>query len=413
MQLKNIDSQQKYLFVGILLLLCVDLATYITVLPVAVISVCVYLSAFFCLSKYKVGYPDGTHKPYIWTMINIYVVMLCCRLIVDFVIPGKGFFLYKSPATLMFFFFCLIAIPIFYFQRRAFTLDTKRLCYVFGIVLAICLAISFNDIVSGRIRAASDGRFEGSNSIDVILYGHYGVTAIIIALSLLRAKTYRAKYRIVGICCLLMGISAVVFAGSRGPFMALVVCLIVYILAPRKNVLISILIGVCCYLSIDFLMQSLDSFNETLNNWGFHSFDRVIDSFSKSGSEASSGRDKIFLRGWNQFLEHPIFGVSLLFKDGSYVHNIIIEQFMALGMVGGLLFLSINVIVFYYAFKVIKHQPQNAVIPLLYIQYFVFGCFSRTIIALPEFWLCLALTIKMYENQKARTQNLTLEQYSK
>ena len=70
--------------------------------------------------------------------------------------------------------------------------------------------------------------------------------------------------------------------------------------------------------------------------------------------ENASGRGAFYQEGIRMFMEHPVFGRSILLMGdlrGGYVHNMIIEVFMAIGLLGGVLFLYINFKVFQYAYR--------------------------------------------------------------
>ena len=146
---------------------------------------------------------------------------------------------------------------------------------------------------------------------------------------------------------------------------------------------------------------SIIDFNDYLVSEGYYGFSRVVNSFFGLNEELStSGRDLIFNYAIELFKSNPITGTSYLLPDGSYVHNIFIEQFMALGVLGGLLFVIINIKALVAGWKMIHILPQYSIFYVLFIQYMIYGCFSKTIIALAPYWLFMFVTMNIYNNRE-------------
>ena len=119
--------------------------------------------------------------------------------------------------------------------------------------------------------------------------------------------------------------------------------------------------------------------------------------------ENASGRGAFYQEGIRMFMEHPVFGRSILLMGdlrGGYVHNMIIEVFMAIGLLGGVLFLYINFKVFQYAYSLLKLNSRYSFFALIFIQYFIFLQFSRSISLLPVYWTALACVYSGYLLEK-------------
>ena len=387
------------------LLFLVDLvAIFRNFAPVSTLKVLVYVLCFgmlFSMSKRNAILRCHETKSF-WNLTMVYFTMLFLRLCIDFVLPWKGFFMYLSPLTILFFYFMTMVMPNYFIRRTSEELDYMRFSLISGICLCLYLFYSYNEIISGAVETATTGgQYAGVGGIDIITYGHLGLSLVLIAVYILMYSN--KKIKILSLLFLMIGFSAMILSGSRSPFVGLVLCLII-LLRSKYSKWYYAIIGIgLVIVSFKFFSAEIIQLNEHLNSMGISSFGRVVNTFiggDISMEEASSGRDDIWEIGWNIFSQNPILGVSYLLPDDSYVHNIFIEQFMALGLVGGVIFIMINFKVLLLGWKTITNSPKSVLIYTLFIQYLILGCFSRTIIALGAYWLFMFITIKNYERVK-------------
>ena len=379
--------------------------------PVSALKVIVYLCSFGLfvnITKHSKTKDLKSTKSF-WSLTYIYFTILFIRLFVDFVIPWKGFFLYLSPLTIIFFYFVTMIMPSLYIRKINEELDYIRFSLLSGIFLCLYLFFSYKEIASGMLLAATTGgQFEGLGGIDIISYGHLGLSLIILAVYIIMYSS--KKLLPLGMLFIAVGLSAMVLSGSRSPFVALAICLFV-LLKSKYSKWYYLLIGlILVVIFANLFQEEVLRFNDYLKSMGISSFDRVVNTFWGEGmsmADSSSGRDDIWAVGWSMFIQNPILGVSYLMPDDSYVHNIFIEQFMSLGLLGGILFILINIKTLYFGWKTIVCIPQTALAYVLFIQYLVLGCFSRTIIALGAYWLFMFITIKNYERVRQNENSIS------
>lgn len=379
--------------------------------PVSVLKVIVYLCSFGLfvnITKHSKTKDLKSTKSF-WSLTYIYFTILFIRLFVDFVIPWKGFFLYLSPLTIIFFYFVTMIMPSLYIRKINEELDYIRFSLLSGIFLCLYLFFSYKEIASGMLLAATTGgQFEGLGGIDIISYGHLGLSLIILAVYIIMYSS--KKLLPLGMLFIAVGLSAMVLSGSRSPFVALAICLFV-LLKSKYSKWYYLFIGlILVVIFANLFQEEVLRFNDYLKSMGISSFDRVVNTFWGEGmsmADSSSGRDDIWAVGWSMFIQNPILGVSYLMPDDSYVHNIFIEQFMSLGLFGGVLFILINIKTLYFGWKTITYFPNTALVYVLFIQYLVLGCFSRTIIALGAYWLFMFITIKNYERFRQNENSIS------
>ena len=115
---------------------------------------------------------------------------------------------------------------------------------------------------------------------------------------------------------------------------------------------------------------------------------------------------------WGQFLENPIFGSAVVeMNSRTYPHNMVVESFMAIGLIGGLLFSTILLVSIGFSLKLILQRSQSSWLAMLFIQTAI-GCqFSGSLSFDPFFWAMLGVTASIMgstsETRKAATARQT------
>ncbi len=104
---------------------------------------------------------------------------------------------------------------------------------------------------------------------------------------------------------------------------------------------------------------------------------------------AGSGRMLIWRRSVQQFLESPVFGSGLEEQvSGGYPHNHILQAFMATGVFGGALYVSIVISGLRRAARLMKERRELGWISLIYVQAVAMGLVSGDITTF-YFWFPL------------------------
>lgn len=328
--------------------------------------------------------------------VLVYIILLALRLIVDFVFKGKEFFVYQNTITIFVFYTGLAIIPFFFFSRVRVSLNPRVLLMGLYAVFLGALVLSLQNIINGNAEASTSDRFSGEGGFS-ILYGHLGVSLFFISLCLRYIdlnKLLKIAMTIVGV---IVGLLSMIFSGSRGPFIAFLVLSVLYFFINAKNRKWRMVVFVSLVLIAVFFKPILGVVNDFLESYDIVSFNRVYQTFMSQG-DGASGRDDYYLYAFNEFLDNPIFGKAYLMDNGAYVHNIFIEQLRAIGLIGGVLFLVFTLYAIRRGYKVFKLNKDVLIIYLLFIQYIVYGCFSSSIIAIPQYWIGLYVVLN-YINQ--------------
>lgn len=406
-----VDTSSKKSIAIVFTLYCVSLSSYLSgFINQVTLQIIAYLfTTILMLSTSRSNKIIYTKHDTFWTLLFIYLAMLLVRLLIDYIIPWQGMFLYKSPLTILFFYIFPILIPAVFFFRRRVVIDVEKTIWIISCAVFACLLASYNSIMQGNVELSNDGRYDSGFGVFSIAFGQYGTTLVLMSIYLISQNKHNFKLikNIILGLFICIGFLSIVFSGSRGPFIALVACLFIWVVSNIKVSAKSVFIIILSLVAFVYIEDILYFINDQLKANDINSFTRILDTiFADDGlSQHSSGRDNLYIEAWELFLDNPIFGNSLFIPGKIYVHNIFIEQFMATGIIGGIIFILINIIAIKRSISIVRHDSKFAIIPILFIQNLIFGSLSITIISLPAYWLFLyTLTNKWDSDHYALTK---------
>lgn len=198
-------------------------------------------------------------------------------------------------------------------------------------------------------------------------------------------------------------------AGSRGPLVALLVCLLFFQVNNAglfKGLLMLSLLAVPLIVFSEQIIQLLSGFGG--------SFIQRIMSTINTGH--TSGRDVIYADALNEFLNAPWIGNAFLVQTGLftgfYPHNMFVEAFMATGIVGGFFFVQWVYQSLRIAYQLITVGHPAAWTGILLLQYLIYGMFSNAIFLNTAFWYYSVITWSVaystYKQNQPGVSNLSV-----
>ena len=234
----------------------------------------------------------------------------------------------------------------------------------------------------------------GVLNLNPIYVGHLGASLALSALVLLKERVRDTRFArssvlllVAGSGLLLLGISA-----SRGPLIALLVCLLVLAttspgLTPLRRMRRAALVGAFAGLALLLLSLAEERF-------GYVAASRVAALLSGADDPTSQFRLNAYSGAWTQFLESPWFGSSLEEKStGQYPHNVVLESFMATGIFGGAVFVILLVGATFRALCLLRREHSGPYAPwvaILFVQYLIGANLSGAIWSNSAMWCLLA-----------------------
>jgi len=250
--------------------------------------------------------------------------------------------------------------------------------FVIGSLQSILQESIFN---SGRVHV---------DALNTITLGHIGVSIFFIYFWEIFDNNNKTWLNFV---LILLGLLIMLVAGSRGPVISFI-AIFGFILFLNSSSILSYLKYVIITLAFSFATYSISiSLSEDFN---LKTFDRLFKIFNQdiTVEHYSSGRLNSYSKAFQQFIDNPLLGSAYVeLESNFYPHNILVESFMAVGVLGGSAFLLLIISGLYYAYKLAKRDIKFALFSYFYIHRTTAVLFSGSIYFSIEFWFCLGIML--------------------
>ncbi|MBL1219843.1 O-antigen ligase family protein [Chryseobacterium sp. L7] len=228
--------------------------------------------------------------------------------------------------------------------------------------------------------------FERSSGIFASYYisvGHYGLSLVILSVFYYFQPSEKKIKPILGI---LIGIFTVFISSARSPMLAALVLVLIFLIYFNK---LKYWIALACFILI-FVIVIYGLKQTSLADFAF--VNRMYDAiFNRDGY----GRSHYLLMGWDIFKNNILLGGNILFEDGLYPHNMLIEILMGMGIVGFIVFCLYFKDLWKFKIRYVKERIYNLPYILFFIQYFVLVLTSYNIFENMEFWSFAAVAVSI------------------
>lgn len=321
----------------------------------------------------------------LWKNKSVWVVLLfwalyLARLLWDYFIEGiplAGEFMFK---------FLWFSIPPAIAFLCAPLIDEKKLTrqlLALGTVACMLAIVAYySDLAGARsFTSEAEGRLF-LDTVNPITFGHVGVTTMLAAISALRYSTRLVDwFFVIGSACL--GVVTIQLAGSRGPLIALVVCLLT----------LAFFVKSYRWLFVPIIIGGLWMFVGVSADGSGYLASRLTSTVANGSPEI---RTLMAQNALGQFLENQIIGsmsIDLQFED--HPHNPFLEAAMATGAFG----LGLLVFIYVKALASLIYALRHGAVlmPLLAIQALVGAQVSGSIAESASMWIFLAYFLGMRE----------------
>jgi O-antigen ligase len=332
-------------------------------------------------------------------------IIYSIRVIYD--ISIRELYLLAQPPASPFYYYSYIfgsgLIPVLAILYTAKYIDFSKQYILFYIFSAAQMAAmlyvvftSFEEITIEMVRNRAqvenddDGIF-----LNPIILGRFGSIAAILGLSSLFLpvqRKHRAMLWVLSPFLIVSGGFLMTLGGSRGPliaFLAAFILLLYYHFSNRIFVFTFVakwVIGVVTVFSLisNYLLQSIDYRDYAI-------LYRIVDTQVVGGKEA---RNTEWTIAWGQFLDNPVAGDQMFnYYDWQYPHNVVIESFMATGLVGGIPFCIVLLIFIYKLVKMRNNSFKSQTIGVIGLIMLISFLVSGGLYTNSEFWSMLAVVI--------------------
>lgn len=289
---------------------------------------------------------------------------------------------------------CLVPmLGLLTYPRKDYFASSYKLTFSMLALAALLAAFLGTGWVSpeyGRGYDTGRLRLEALNPISV---GHLGLSLLLLSIwPFISAGKISLGYKqLLNIAAGLLGLYLLIAAASRGPLAALILVLFFYFIAQNLKRNWKVLAAIATLL---VLVNQVGGYLEEAGS--YRPFSRTEAALAGEDLAVSS-REISYKGAVNQFLESPIFGDSLEVKEtGGYPHNVVLESFMATGLIGGASFLFLVFYNAYISFKILKRKSSHGWISLISLQYLIAAQFSGALYGSTMMWSFLAINIVLY-----------------
>lgn len=298
----------------------------------------------------------------------------------------NSYSLYYEPSSYWLWAIGGSVIPLFGLARAQFQpSDAGRYfiwCFAFVFAASILALPNLSTTVQNDLGAYDGGR-AALTALNPISLGHLGVQLVLLAMwaLFLRPGEKTSIAKIMFVAALVIGGYLALVANSRGPLVSLIVAMIFAVMASNLRskywLLGLMLVGAAAFVPLITLVDHIG---------GTQIYERLLGT-SQLEEVSTLGRIELYRSAWSQFTRYPLTGYGL--EDpvfGGYPHNLIIEAFMATGLFGGLLLLTIFILTTLVSYRVLRTVPQYGWLALLVIQQIFAVQFSGTISQATILW---------------------------
>lgn len=328
--------------------------------------------------------------PLVLKVFFFYWLILIVRIFYDFHIRSDVFVNGGEKIRLWSFVFAMCLIPAYSIIKSYKCIDyNKAFKWIFGLTIFTLLLIY---VSNPNLQDETTQRTGGTVGINTINYGHLAVTGIILSVFYLW-KSPKSLYRYIFVAfCLVLCTVSMLKSGSRGPILALIIVISFWIFSRNKHIVRNSIIlailsgGALLFLNNIFLLigkisplMSARLMQEgQLDSRFFHNMSAI-----------------------EAFIENPLFGKQFaIFHDNTFIysHNIILDAFMGMGLIGGISMIFIIFKAFRNSYKFIQVNDPQFWIILILIQKIMFHMVSSAFYYSQLLSVLLVLVFLRYKN---------------
>jgi O-antigen ligase len=350
------------------------------------------------LAKTKNTITALSKKAIIWPLL-ILIAAYSFRVIYTVITYTPSLMLVQPPSTYIQFWFLISLLPglNFLFLDRA---KSEQYLFIIWLLHAIIgVSILFLNPDNDSIFAGS-GRLSGA-ALNPISLGHYAtslaITSVFIWLRTKKSSTLlfgQPKFQYLYVVTAIIGTIGMILSASRGPLVAEILCIALLLINSRKMNL-GFVVATTILVGGGLLATTL----------GGESGSMLADRLSNVSDEVEVGDDarsqtnrgNLYNLAWKTIQKYPLIGSGIELPNGyGYPHNLLLEAFLTMGFLGGLVFLGIIAYVTFKAIQVLHYKNKNADwgwLGALFIQYLINALFSGSLYASSLFWYLLLAMI--------------------
>ncbi len=333
----------------------------------------------------------NVRTPRIAIAYSIFMLIYFTRILFDIYV--RNIYIMPGYKTVIVQYIFLSLIPSLWASMRcALYIDYNKLnkYLVFAALLLLAL-LFYNQSSLFAIEYNEMERANAGAALNTIGLGHAALSIIIIVFfSINQKKTFSHLFKYFYLIAIFLAFVVLLRAASRGPLISLVLLFFFYIFSSTKykfiGICLSIITFTFIYLNLISIVRFLSSISPVMGQ-------RLAASIYE---EDSSGRNELLENAFDLIEKNPIFGEQFITDFGIYSHNSIVDVTMALGVLGGLVFVFIIYKLFRISYNSLQNNSVITIICILALQFFLKGCFSGAMYTDNSMCVCISLVLVTY-----------------
>jgi O-antigen ligase len=377
-------------------------------------AIVVFLSVFavvnqsyFEVPKNKTHIVSGKdYHPLIKSLLFFFLSIYSFRLVSDLLLKTD---LYKPKEEYILSWFFIAILPSIA-CRHIYTARAAQYFQFCFYTLYIAFLFILPSIIFKKLDFTLNTGRSATEALNAIGLGHYGGSLFLLCMYFLfksdaHVKKLSIQYLILLSGCMI-GIYAVLMAGSRGPIISILFPLVFLIMGRthrRKKTKLS------DFLILLLVVFGLMFFAQVATDSGSAVFDRM--SSLVSGGEFENldqSRVPIYEKTISLILDNMALGYGIELPDNlGYPHNLILESFLSTGLFGGFAFILIYIFSLLKSISIVlKDEEYRGWIGMLFIQYAIGSNFSGSLYGNHYFWQLLFVVIYFESNEHWYSKHL-------
>ncbi|HIZ05002.1 MAG TPA: O-antigen ligase family protein [Candidatus Phocaeicola gallistercoris] len=300
--------------------------------------------AVFLIFVSRFSYKKSTIANLLW----LYWLIIIARLIIDFYLQSSFYINPEGKTRVVFYVFCITLPSVIAYYKTWDKVDYNK-ALQWSVVALIIIAV-FNLLFNkSMLNDTVIGRISGGLALNTIAFGQCGTSLALIAVYFILFRKDVHKYIFWAI--LLLGVFIMLRAGSRGPVFTFLIILVL-LLSMKTKKMFFVLLGLIVFSLLIYLFQ--DALLDIIENISFTLYKRIINTIENGDL---SGRDVIYTKVINSWLENPLIGSQFTYYYKNYPvysHNIVLDAALQGGILGVMILLS-------FFFTVFKAQYYSSI----------------------------------------------------
>lgn len=339
-----------------------DVSQSITI-PYRAFSLFVSLSVILFTKRKREKYNAGL------ILLFIYIAMFGARMFYDYILRSD-IHLSSDITVKNSLFYMLMLVTIASFVKSYKYIDLNKafkwifLGYSFIIIVNFLITPEFSlDYVADSAQISSGVR----NTIDT---GYFAAYYLLLSLYFIKNKVYSKLLKFGSFPIILTALVILLRSGSRGPLLALLIALSIFVIVQQKHAFFILLGSSLLILLISYFFEDIV---KQISYIAPIMAERIQYTLYSGTQDA---RIVLFKEGIDAFIDKPFFGSqAMLYRNSlssaTFPHQLIIEAFMSTGFVGGISLLISIIILLKMVLRNLYISISNYWLELIMIAYIV------------------------------------------